>query len=260
MKFDPGDKLRRVRLPDGGHSRTVHRVRTDAVAGPQYILQVVPSGTRSDWLSADYVEDAYELVPPELKFKVGDKLTIAGWDAAHRPAHEVTCISADHKVYVLKGAHTGKLRVKPREVVEESYQLHVPTLVPGADAPHPTPSPRSDLKWIGVDLDGTIAKPVWTPENPTHEIGEPIWENVAKLREAVAAGFKPVIHTSRAWTDYETIETWLNHYAIPFKQIQCGKPLYRAYADDRGVHASAANYHGEGAHCGTCSCSPSSPN
>jgi hypothetical protein len=106
----------------------------------------------------------------------------------------------------------------------------------------PKVPPRDRLIWAGVDLDGTLAKPVWTPSNPTAEIGEPIWDNVWKLRELSAAGFKPIIHTSRAWTDYEAIEAWLEHYAMPFREIQCGKPLYAIYVDDRARHAEAESW------------------
>jgi hypothetical protein len=98
------------------------------------------------------------------------------------------------------------------------------------------PKPRDDLIWIGVDLDGCIAKPIWRADNPTSEIGDPIWENVEKLKSSVEKGYKVVIHTSRPWTDYEAIEYWLNYWDIPFKEIQCGKPLYKAYVDDRAVH------------------------
>ena len=97
--------------------------------------------------------------------------------------------------------------------------------------------PRSDLRWIGVDLDGTIAKPIWTPDNPTSDIGDPLPRNVGRLRRAVDKGFKNVVHTSRPWTDYENIEGWLRYYGIPFKEIQCGKPLYYRYIDDRAVTA-----------------------
>ncbi len=107
---------------------------------------------------------------------------------------------------------------------------------------HPVVGPRSSLKWVGVDLDGTLAIPVWTPDNPTSEIGGPIWVNIQKVRDVVEAGFKVIIHTSRAWTDYEAIEAWLNFYQIPFKEIQCGKPLYAAYIDDRAINASDADW------------------
>lgn len=104
------------------------------------------------------------------------------------------------------------------------------------------PPPRADLKWIGVDLDGTLALPVWTPDNPTSLIGDPIWTNVAKLKIALAKGFKAVVHTSRPWTDYEGIESWLHHWQIPYSQIQCGKPLFYRYIDDRGVNAGAEEW------------------
>lgn len=101
---------------------------------------------------------------------------------------------------------------------------------------------RKNLLWIAVDLDGTLAEPIWTPENPTSAIGDPIKVNVLKLREAVRKGYKVVIHTSRPWSDYEAIEAWLNLHEIPFKAIQCGKLLAAAYVDDRAIHAGASNW------------------
>lgn len=101
---------------------------------------------------------------------------------------------------------------------------------------------RKNLLWLAVDLDGTLAAPIWTPENPTSAIGDPIWLNVTKLREAVRKGYKIVIHTSRPWTDYEAIEAWLEHNEIPFKGIVCGKLLAHRYVDDRAVHADAPNW------------------
>jgi len=101
---------------------------------------------------------------------------------------------------------------------------------------------RTKLLWVGVDLDGTLAAPLWTPTNPTSEIGDPIESNVFKLKELVAAGYKIIIHTSRPWTDYQIIEQWLQHYHIPFKEIQCGKPLYAAYIDDRAINADEESW------------------
>lgn len=105
-----------------------------------------------------------------------------------------------------------------------------------------TVPPRDDLLWIAVDLDGTIAEPIWTPQNPTSAIGDPIQRNLVKLREAVRRGYKPVIHTSRPWTDYEAIETWLNHHDVPFRGIVCGKLLAAAYCDDRAISADASSW------------------
>lgn len=111
------------------------------------------------------------------------------------------------------------------------------------------PPPRSNLLWIGVDLDGTLAFPIWTASNPTSIIGDPIPDNVTKVIELEAADYKIVIHTSRPWTDYEAIEAWLNHYRIPWHNIQCGKPLYAVYVDDRARHADDPSWlPGEGPH------------
>lgn len=104
------------------------------------------------------------------------------------------------------------------------------------------PPPRGNLIWLGVDLDGTLAEPIWSAENPTSEIGDPILRNVEKLKVAVDAGYKVIIHTSRPWTDYEAVEGWLNYHKIPFKEIQMGKPLYALYIDDRGRHAEAESW------------------
>lgn len=104
------------------------------------------------------------------------------------------------------------------------------------------PGPRADLLRIGVDLDGTLAEGIWTPDNPTSEIGRPIWRNVRKVREAADRGFKPWIHTARPSTDYEAIEKWAHHYRIPISGIETGKPLFVLYIDDRGRHESAESW------------------
>lgn len=101
---------------------------------------------------------------------------------------------------------------------------------------------RDKLIWVGVDLDGTLASPLWTPDNPTSEIGDPIPSAIEKVQELVAHGYKVIVHTSRPWTDYQVIEQWLIHYGIPFKEIQCGKPLYAAYVDDRAVRAEESSW------------------
>lgn len=101
---------------------------------------------------------------------------------------------------------------------------------------------RSELLWLAVDLDGTLAESVWTPENPVSDIGRPIWKNVLKLQRAVDAGYKAIIHTARPSTDYEAIEQWLTHFGVPFKMILTGKVLAALYIDDRGRHESAESW------------------
>ena len=101
---------------------------------------------------------------------------------------------------------------------------------------------RNELLWLAIDLDGTLAEPLWTPGNPTSAIGEPIKRNVVKLREATRAGYKTVIHTSRPWTDYEAIEGLLYKNNITFRGIVPGKLLAALYVDDRGRHADEASW------------------
>lgn len=120
--------------------------------------------------------------------------------------------------------------------------------------PFVLPPPRSDLKWLAVDLDGTLAKPVWTPESPGPDVGDPIFSNVEKLIQAVNRGYKVTIHTSRSWTDYEIVESWLNYHNIPWNRIVCGKLLAAAYIDDRSVHESSDSWVKNGSHCETCRC------
>lgn len=97
------------------------------------------------------------------------------------------------------------------------------------------PGPRSDLLWALIDLDGTLAKPRWTPDNPTSDIGDPIPANVAKALALHRRGYKIVIHTARPYTDYEAIEAWCAYHGIPVSRIFCGKLLGAVMIDDRNV-------------------------
>jgi hypothetical protein len=105
------------------------------------------------------------------------------------------------------------------------------------------PPQRGNLLWVAVDFDGTLAHSYWTPDNPTSAPGEPIWDNVRKLRVCVGKGRKIWIHTARPSSDYELIEAWLRYYNIPFDGIVTGKLLADVYVDDRGRHASAEEWY-----------------
>lgn len=96
----------------------------------------------------------------------------------------------------------------------------------------------SQLKWVYIDHDNTMARSLWTPANPTSDIGEPIARNVMKARALADAGYKLWVHTSRPGWDYEAIELWYAHHRIPLKGIMTGKPLGAAYVDDRAVLAA----------------------
>lgn len=101
-----------------------------------------------------------------------------------------------------------------------------------------TVPPRDNLIWAAVDLDGTLAEGVWTPDNPTSEIGPmKVYPSGKSARDLVdelyEAGYKVVVHTARGYTDYENIERWLRHNRIRFRHIICGKVLAAVYIDDR---------------------------
>lgn len=93
------------------------------------------------------------------------------------------------------------------------------------------------LKWYAIDFDGTIST-----KHPDHRIGEPIPENIEKLREIDRAGGKIIIHTARHWEDYIKIEEWLEKYDVPYKFIQCGKILAHRYIDDRAINAEEESW------------------
>lgn len=98
---------------------------------------------------------------------------------------------------------------------------------------------RTNLLWLAVDLDGTIAQSNW-PHSTLP--GMPIHKNVAKLIEAAFEGYKIVIHTARPWGDYEVIEWWLNQYRVPWHRIVCGKLLAARYIDDRNTDINAESW------------------
>lgn len=108
--------------------------------------------------------------------------------------------------------------------------------------PFVPPAPRSDLLWYAVDFDGTIARSMWSIDNPTAVPGEPIWENAHKLLDLYEAGKKIAVHTARPSSDYELIEAYMNHWALPFHQIVTGKLLAFRYIDDRAVNADAPSW------------------
>ena len=101
----------------------------------------------------------------------------------------------------------------------------------------PAVAPRRGLNWAAIDLDGTLAQGIWTPDDPTSEIGPPISNHISLLLKLVEIGWKIHIHTSRPWADHERIKTWLEYWQIPFDQIHCGKLLAGMYVDDRAVNA-----------------------
>ncbi len=99
-------------------------------------------------------------------------------------------------------------------------------------------APQTNLRNLAVDLDGTLAWPTWKPSQQRSVIGDPIPENIAKLEEALAAGFDYEIHTARPWTDREMILEWVKYNRLPEPTaVVCGKLLAHKYIDDKAINA-----------------------
>lgn len=94
--------------------------------------------------------------------------------------------------------------------------------------------PDSDLKWLGIDFDKTIAHSSF----PDFEIGEPLPGAIEALKALHEQGWKLTIYTARAWVDYQKIEDWCTQYEVPIRRIICGKPLFKYMIDDRNIEFS----------------------
>lgn len=94
--------------------------------------------------------------------------------------------------------------------------------------------PRRDgnLKWLGVDLDGTVAQ---NTGHPDYKLTKPIEGARDTLRDFKKEGWKIIVYTARPWSEYELIENWLNKNHIPHRRIVCGKLLVKWMIDDRNL-------------------------
>lgn len=89
-----------------------------------------------------------------------------------------------------------------------------------------------------VDFDGVLAESVW----PDRGIGPMIHENVEKLDEVAEAGHDIIIHSSRPWSDFKKVETWLQEHNIPYNGIILGKYLALKYIDDKALNSDAESW------------------
>lgn len=94
------------------------------------------------------------------------------------------------------------------------------------------PIQERQLKWLGIDLDKTVANNSLYPE---YKLLKPISGAREFLDQLEFDGWKIIIHTSRPWSDYDLIERWLIKYKIPHRRIVCGKLLAKYFVDDRAI-------------------------
>lgn len=75
-------------------------------------------------------------------------------------------------------------------------------------------------KWIGVDLDGTLAKKLGG-DFDKDKIGEPVPEMVRKVKRALADGKTIKIFTARAAAkeNVPAIKAWLKQHDLPVLEI-----------------------------------------
>ena len=93
---------------------------------------------------------------------------------------------------------------------------------------------EKDLKWLGVDLDATIAE----SHLPEFILEKPFPGAKEALDKLVLDGWKIVIYTARPWSEYSVIEEWLKEYDIPVSRIICGKLFCKYFIDDRNISFS----------------------
>ena len=91
---------------------------------------------------------------------------------------------------------------------------------------------ENQLRWIGIDLDKTLAT---NSPYPEYRLLEPVKGAKEALEQLNADGWKIVIYTSRPWMEHEQIENWLDRYNIPYKRIVCGKLFVKWLVDDRAI-------------------------
>ena len=94
------------------------------------------------------------------------------------------------------------------------------------------PIENNELKWIGLDLDETLAHNTGMPDFNLQEPTEGAKEFVDQI---VEDGYKPIIFTARGWTQYNIIEEWLDKHEIQHRRIICGKPLLKYMIDDKNI-------------------------
>jgi len=93
------------------------------------------------------------------------------------------------------------------------------------------PKQREDLRWFGLDFDGTVCDSL-----PPDYIPRSVLPGVEKkMLELAENGWKIIIFTSRPSADHELVQSFLRHHKLPFDSIQTGKILCHRYCDDRNI-------------------------
>jgi hypothetical protein len=100
--------------------------------------------------------------------------------------------------------------------------------------------PPSENAWIGVDLDGTLARfKTW---KGLKHVGRPVPLMLARIRRWLAAGYQVKIVTARATLpeSHPPIQKWLRKHGLPGLEItnRVDMDMVELW-DDRAVHVRA---------------------
>lgn len=91
----------------------------------------------------------------------------------------------------------------------------------------------NNLKWWGIDFDGTIC--ISDPKDG-YKMIEPFPNTKDVLERIRKVGKKIVVYTARGWEHYIEVEEFMNKYDLPFDLIVCGKLLVEVMIDDRAIN------------------------
>ena len=93
--------------------------------------------------------------------------------------------------------------------------------------------------WIGVDLDGTLARHDTTTQFP--KIGEPIPKMLERVKQMLNEGYRVKIMTARVAYDHQgfqeqLIKEWCEHYIGVELEVTCQKDYQMIQLwDDRAI-------------------------
>lgn len=168
----------------------------------------------------------------DLAAELGDVIICASLTAGHQG------IDLDEAVTRAFNAKTDQLNFRTR--------LGPPRVSSGAEAD----AEIAEKKWIGVDLDGTLA--AYDGWKPWNDIGVPLWSMMNKVRAWIEEGRDIRIFTARVCFDIdvcrvtgeeftraqmvEVIQDWCQRWNLPRLPVTNVKDIYMAELwDDRAV-------------------------
>jgi len=143
-------------------------------------------------------------------------------------------------------------RVRPPKPAPEAIEERDSTLPAEASATrqsHHMPSEfervfaRDELDptaWIGVDLDGTLSE--HSDAISLDQIGPPVPQMVARVKDWIGQGYTVKIFTARASIPegIPPVERWLAEQGLPALEVTCEKDFHMIELwDDRGVQVIA---------------------